>query len=753
MTPEKASLLGAPVCENGVAPVRQHPYHSKRRFLHGAVLTLAGLSLWRACCSTSMTKRPTPEPASSNICTTPACIHASSEILYNLSPNYKDLDPCDGGFEELVCGGWRERHELRPDQGDAFTGTIMAENSQLLLRHILEAPYPKSSKHSFFSPMQLGAASHSDDEDNFDKMASAYKACLDEETIKKIGVAPLKDIISKIKSTSAQSENALSDTILLLSRYGVSGFVSSGTGADDTNPDVVVVFVSPPGRIGLPSKERYEDDALVKKYQGVVVEVLSQLAPDEKKETLAAVVDLEKRLAAAAPSTEERQDITKSYNPMSLGEASELVPKVDLAHIISTLASSQDVDRVIVTAPKYLKELQTILKETDPAVVQNYFIWKVVQAYHSYVDSPVTKPYKSFVAELSGKDPNSVPERWRTCVAHVDDTLGWILSRFFIEKSFSAAAKEFGDVIVSDIKVEFIKKLNSADWMKVDERAEAIDKVHAIDQKIGYPTKSPNILDPGSLAKYYHEVNITYDRHFENALSATASALADEWSKLGKPVDRNEWGMTASTVNAYYNPAGNEIVFPAGIMQFPVFDVDTPAYVSYGAFGSVAGHELSHAFDSTGRHYDKRGTYQEWWSNATVKAFKERAQCFVDQYSNYTVPGPDNKPLHVNGRLTLGENIADAGGLSAAFQAWRRRASVAPNQDLPGLEHFTQDQLFFVSYSNWWCGKSRKDAAIERIFSDPHAPKVWRIIGSMSNSREFREAFNCPVKEPTCELW
>lgn len=196
-----------------------------------------------------------------------------------------------------------------------------------------------------------------------------------------------------------------------------------------------------------------------------------------------------------------------------------------------------------------------------------------------------------------------------------------------------------------------------------------------------------------------------------------------------------------------------EIVFPAGIMQRPVFDVEAPEYMSYGAFGSVAGHELSHAFDSTGRHYDQIGNYTDWWSKSTVEAFKEKAECFVSQYGNYTVPGPDDKPLHVNGRLTLGENIADAGGLSASFQAWKRRAAEKPNKDLPGLEHFTHDQLFFVTYSNWWCGKSRKDTAINRIYTDPHAPKWARILGTMANSREFRESFQCKAKEPTCQLW
>jgi endothelin-converting enzyme len=202
-----------------------------------------------------------------------------------------------------------------------------------------------------------------------------------------------------------------------------------------------------------------------------------------------------------------------------------------------------------------------------------------------------------------------------------------------------------------------------------------------------------------------------------------------------------------------YNPPGNEIVFPAGIMQFPVFDVEVPSFVSYGAFGSVAGHELSHAFDSTGRHYDQNGNYTDWWNKNTVKEFESRAQCFVNQYGNYSVEGPDGKPLHVNGRLTLGENIADAGGLSASFASWQKRRAEKPNQDLPGLEHFTQEQLFFVSYANWWCGTSRKETAINRIYTDPHAPKWARILGTMANSKDFRDSFNCPSKKPTCELW
>ncbi|KAJ4350539.1 hypothetical protein N0V95_004645 [Ascochyta clinopodiicola] len=684
----------------------------------------------------------------SKLCLTPACVHAASEILYNLSPNYKELDPCND-FEELVCGGWRDRHDLRADQGDAFTGTIMSENSELLLRHILEAPYPKDSQHSYFSPMQLQTTQKSVDEENFNKMKAVYDACLDEDKIKGLGAEPLLRVLEEIKQAYPKG-----DAAPLLARYGVTGLIETGTGADDRDPDTVVVSVAAPYSFGLPSKERYEDEKLVEKYRAVTVEVLRALYPDAKEDSFSKIIDFEKKLAAASPSTEEREDVTKYYNPMSLDDANNLAPEIDLKGLLHELVPKHvGADRVIVMAPDYQKKLSSILSETDSEVVMNYLVWKATQSFSEYIDAEAVKPYKRFVNELAGKDPDSTPERWRKCVGQVDDGVGWILSRFFVEKAFSAEAKEFGDTIITDIKTEFAKKLQATKWMDKATTKQAINKVHNIIQKIGYPTESPNIMDPPSLEKYYESVNVSSSTFFQNALSIRRFAVDDEWSALGKPVDRARWGMYADTVNAYYNPPGNEIVFPAGIMQFPVFDVNVPAYMSYGAFGSVAGHELSHAFDSTGRHYDETGNYTDWWSEKTVEAFRERAECFVDQYANFSVPGTDDKPLHVNGRLTLGENIADAGGLSASYQAWKRRSHEKPNQFLPGLEHFTQDQLFFVTYSNWWCGKSRKENAINRIYTDPHAPKWARILGTMANSREFRESFQCKEKKPTCQLW
>jgi len=277
-------------------------------------------------------------------------------------------------------------------------------------------------------------------------------------------------------------------------------------------------------------------------------------------------------------------------------------------------------------------------------------------------------------------------------------------------------------------------------------------------QKIGYPTVSPDVRDPASLKKYYSKLKLSEDNYFGNTLAVIEHSLDKEWSQAGKPVNKDEWGMTASTVNAYYNPVGSEIVFPAGIMQPPIFfppkdEEPVPAYLSYGAFGAVAGHELSHAFDSNGRHYDANGRYTDWWDNSTISAFEKKIKCFVNEYNNFTIPAPDGKSLHVNGRLTLGENLADAGGLTAAFQSWQRRERKVPGKLLPGLQEYTKEQLFFLSFGNVWCGKVRPAEMARRVYSDPHSPNYARIVGTVANSRAFRESFKCAQREATCELW
>jgi endothelin-converting enzyme len=444
---------------------------------------------------------------------------------------------------------------------------------------------------------------------------------------------------------------------------------------------------------------------------------------------------------------------------MSLRDASALTPSVKMSDILSGLSPNYKVKRLIVLSPKYMRKLESILGSTSHAVLRSYLIWKATQSFYLYIDSPIVKPYAAFVRELDGFAPDSPPERWRICTGHVDRGLGWMLDRFFVERAFSEAAKDFGGHLVSDIKNQFIAKLQRSKWMDTETAGKAIEKVRNISPYIGYPTQSPDITNPDALKSFYKTVSISSATHFKNALSMAMFAVKDNWSMLGAPVNHGRWPTSVTIVDASYHPAGNNIMIPAGIMQFPVWSADVPDYVSYGAFGFVIGHEVSHSLDATGRRYDQNGRYgADWWTNKTAEAFAERAECFVDQYSNFTVRGPGGRPLHVNGWLTLDDNIADAGGVSTSFQAWRARRVVdGPSPDaatrLPGLQNFTESQIFFVSYANWWCSKQRPETAVTRIYTDPHAPEWARILGAMANSREFLDSFSCANRVPTCELW
>lgn len=378
---------------------------------------------------------------------------------------------------------------------------------------------------------------------------------------------------------------------------------------DDRNPDSVTIFVTPPREIGLPAREYYNNTNTVADYTAVVQQVLGSFrgsaSQDESSSSLESseylrlandIVTFETRLANATPDTQTQEDVTKYYNPRSIDEVHSLLPDISFTDIITTLGPKDfTTDRLIVGSPSYMKELSTILKETPTETVQWFLKWKVIQGYASTVEDPKITPLLEFSNRLQGKDPKARGERWRKCVTVVDSGLPWILSRFYVLEAFSEEAKKLGDQVVSDIKERFVFTLDQTQWMSPEVRKLGIEKVGNIIQKIGYPTKSPNVMDPADLKQYYSGLEVSNKTFFENQLAIAKFDLHREWSKLGKPTDRDEWGMTAPTVNAYYNPPGNEIVFPAGIMQVPVFyGPSAPLYLTYGAFGAVSGHELSH---------------------------------------------------------------------------------------------------------------------------------------------------------------
>jgi endothelin-converting enzyme len=368
----------------------------------------------------------------------------------------------------------------------------------------------------------------------------------------------------------------------------------------------VVVFVTPPRQIGLPAREYYNNTQTVKDYTGVLLSVLHQFE-SSKGDGLSPlrlaknVVLLEQKLANATPDTQAQEDVTQYYNPKSPEEAEALVPEISFSKIISKLGpKGYQAKKLIVGSPSYLEELSAILSKTPRVVVQAFFKWKVIQTFADEVEDAKIAPLLEFNNRLAGKDPRATEERWRKCIQTLDFGIGWTLSRFYVLDSFSEASKELGDQIVSDIKERFVYILDQTKWMSPEVRQLGKQKVANIIQKIGYPTKSPNLMDDDDVNNYYADLHIANDTFFENVVSMTRFEVKRQWAKLGKPTDRDEWGMSAPTVNAYYNPPGNEIVFPAGIMQPPTFyGPNAPLYLAYGAFGAVSGHELSHGMLTT----------------------------------------------------------------------------------------------------------------------------------------------------------
>ena len=445
-----------------------------------------------------------------------------------MSPNYSKVDPCTD-FDKYVCEGFDEKHDIRPDQGGVFTPTIMAERGQQILRHVLESPYPVHNG--------LFEAHSSAKSDIFNKLKAAYDSCMDEDQIKAAGSTPLLSVLEEIEAhfpanqphTSTigfpklldqaqkgllfQGETQLSRTVAFLREIGVTAILSLSVGADDKDPDNVVVSVNAPRQPGLPSKEYYKDPQLVAQYGQVIGQVLEGLLEESKRPNVTAklpargrvvaqsaelveqIITFESMLAKLTPDTVDAEDVTFYYNPMTPEEVNALLPNLSVSSIVSQYAPAGcKPQKYIVASPSYLEGVTDILKSTTAEALQAYFVWKAVQTYSYKVEDDALKPLKRFNNKLQGKDLDSEEERWRTCIKVVDNSLGWILSKFFVEKAFSKEAKQFGDHIISDIKAQFIKKLGKASWMSKKAQDLGIEKVHNIVQKIGRLFSSALVL-------------------------------------------------------------------------------------------------------------------------------------------------------------------------------------------------------------------------------------------------------------------
>ncbi|KAF9904445.1 hypothetical protein EC991_002663 [Linnemannia zychae] len=720
-------------------------------------------------------ERAPKTPSSNNkaTCNTPECVQAAKEIIDDMSPQ---ADPCKD-FSQFVCGGFMEKRTISEDMSAINYFQVLADRNIETIRAIVDPTLGKSP---------VPAKGDSAAQANLQKLQTLYASCMNENVILKAGRKPLIDqinlILAVFPSANTVDKKGLGEALAQLTNRALSGFLTIGVSPDPTNPLINALGVQESG-LGLPAKEYYQDEGTVQLYESTIgqmfqivygeEDVASRTQPlkdtdvtQQWKDVAKGVLDFETQLAAIGTDLADRYNPILSNNPRTVAELSALTPSVDWdAFIAGVLPKGVTNTRpIIVESSEYLTKVEAVLKRTNPQTLRNYLTWVAILAEAPYLGFAYRQPIHNLNAVLGGVSPDIITPRWKTCVGVINDNVGDLAGHYYIQENFKGISRQYVVSIVDSLLQIYAKTFPTLKWLDKPTLAGAMKKIKAIVKLMGYSTDSPDVASSKSLQAYYADLPISASDHFGNQIQYNVWSTKQSMGNLNKPVNRKKLDAYPHLVNAFYNPAANQIVFPAGILQRPFFHVESPDYVNYGGFGVVAGHEVTHGFDNTGQHFDSIGRIVNWWTNATERAFNEKVKCFVDQYGNFTVKGPDGKDHHVDGQLTLGENIADNGGLKQSFRAWQARLKADPsgkkfkNYQLPNLEKYTREQLFFISYGRLWCSKERPEYLMKLIRTNPHSPSRWRINGAVQNSREFSQAFKCPAGSPMnpdkkCQVW
>lgn len=638
----------------------------------------------------------------------------------------RTLDPCQD-FYKYACGGWFKHATLPGDQvvwGRGFSE--IDQRNRENVRALLEA-----------------AAAHPTTPDQA-KLGAFYGACMDEAAVEKSGAAPIKGLLALVDGVKdAKTLMAVAGT---LSAQGAGSLFSGEVAADFKNPDISILHMFQ-GGLGLPDRDYYlADDPRMADLRGKYVahvakmlELAGEKAADAKADA-DRVMAFETGLAKLAKPRAELRDPMKIYHRLELDGLKKSAPGLDWDAYFAAAEMSQ-VKEINVATPEFFVGLDKQVASADAATLRAYLRWHVVSSAAPALSKPfVDESFNFYARALRGQKENA--PRWKRCGAMTNFAFGELLGKIYVETYFPGDSKAKARDMVLRVENAFGAGLASLDWMDDATRAAAKGKLAAVANKIGYPDKW---ID-------YGPVEVKKDDFFGNLKRAGLFLHRREAKKLGQKVDRAEWGMTPPTVNAYYNPSWNEMVFPAGILQPPFFDRSFPMAMNFGGMGLVMGHELTHGFDDEGRMFDAGGTMKEWWAAAVSEKFTQKAACIENLYTSYEIqPG-----VHVNGKLTLGENIADFGGLKSsfnAFQQWKKE-----NPGAPAVAGLTDDQLFFVGFAQTWCQLATPEVERERVKTDPHSPAMFRVNGPLSNFPAFAATFACKEGTPmhradTCAVW
>jgi len=649
---------------------------------------------------------------------------SSHSSVLNVEWLDRTVDPCVDLFT-FSCGKWIQSNPIPPDQSSWGIYNKLQDDNLKQLRELLEAtsaPNPARSS-------------------NAQKIGDYYASCMDETAIDALGIKPLQPELLRIEQLQAKKDLAT----VVASMIGEGTPFRIDSEQDFKDSSVVTAAVDQRG-LGLPDRDYYlKEDQKSKDLRAAYVAHVQKMfellgdKPELAATEAQSAMKIETALARGSMTRVDRRDPKKIYHFMSVAELEKLTPAFGWKEYFRQIGLS-GITSLNVAVPEFFKTLNSQIEQQDLATWKSYLRWHAIHANATSLSSAVVNENFNFFGKtLQGKE--QLPPRWKRCTNDVDDDLGEALGQVYVEKYFSPEAKQQVLEIVQGIQKAMDADIHSLPWMSEETKRRALEKLQSMANKIGYPDKWRD----------YRQLEIKRGDHMGNSLRARRFEFDRDLAKIGKPVDRQEWQMTPPTVNAYYDPQKNDINFPAGILQPPMFDPKSDAAPNYGNAGSTIGHELTHGFDDEGRQFDAQGNLKDWWTTIDGKEFDRRASCISDQYSQYTVIDD----IKINGKLTLGEDVADLGGTLLAYLAWKEATK---DQKRESIDGFTPDQRFFIAYGQQWCSSNKDETKRLRAAIDPHSPDQYRANGVVSNMPEFREAFHCKpgqpmVRENACRVW
>ncbi len=616
---------------------------------------------------------------------------------------------------------------IPPDQAKWDRGSELAERNRAILHNILEKAAVNDPKRTAVEQ----------------KIGDFYASCMDEPTIERLGTEPLKPELDAI--AAIPSKTAILGALIRLHLLGINAMFHFDS-SPDLKDSMHMIGEVDQGGLGLPDRDYYlKDDPksveLRKQYVAHVQKML-ELAGSSGAQAASeaqAVMRFETELAKGSLDRVSRRDPNQVYHKLTVHELYSLDPAIDWPKYFQGVGAPP-INQLNVAVPNFFRTLESAIVQTNLDDIKTYLRWHLLHGEAALLPKGFVEEDFHFYREiLTGA--KEIQPRWKRCVAAVDNDLGFALGQKYVEERFPPEAKARTLNMVQTIEKALGQDIQTLSWMTPATKQEAMVKLRAVANKIGYPDQSRD----------YSSVKIARGDAVGNDQRATEFEVHRDLNKIGKQVDRTEWYMTPPTVNAYYNPTENNINFPAGILQPPYFDNKMDAAVNHGGIGSVVGHELTHGFDDQGRKYDPQGNLKDWWTPEDAQEFEKRAQCFIDEYSSFQpIDG-----IHLNGKLTLGENTADNGGVRLAFLALMDSLKDKPQVKIDG---YTPQQRFFLGWGQVWCQNSRPEMSRMLVQVDPHSPGRERVNGVLQNMPEFRQAFACRVgqpmvREPACRVW